>query len=261
VVLLPGWPETAEAYAEIIPILSQHHEVWTLDPPGLGDSAPSTSGYDTQNISRILQEAVSGVISIPYHLVGHDVGAWIAYAWAAEFPASLKSLTVLDSAIPGSMSVLPFPMPYETNLKLWQFSFNRLPELPEILTKGKERELLNWLFESKAVHPERITKAKRDRYVECYSTPGAMSNGFAYYRVLETSAEQNKMLSEKKLNMPVFALGGQGGTGKNLLVSMKKMADHVEGGEIESCGHYVMEEQPEEVARRLLDFFHGVESG
>lgn len=53
-------------------------------------------------------------------------------------------------------------MPYEMNVKLWQFSFNRLPELPEILTQGKEKELLDWLFEMKAVRPERITRAKRE---------------------------------------------------------------------------------------------------
>jgi pimeloyl-ACP methyl ester carboxylesterase len=201
------------------------------------------------------------VISIPYHLVGHDVGAWIAYAWATKFPAFLKNLTVLDSAIPASLPAMPFPMPYETNLKLWQFSFNRLPELPEILTKEKERELLEWLFNLKAVHPERITKAKRDRYVDCYSRSGAMSNWFAYYHAFDTSAEQNRVLSQKKLNMLVIALRGQGAVGKNLLVSMEKMANYVEGGEIESCGHCVMEEQPEEVASRLLEFFQGEESG
>jgi len=33
------------------------------------------------------------------------------------------------------------------------------------------------------------------------------------------------------------------------------LAGDVCDGEIENCGHYVMEEQPEEVARMLLGFF------
>jgi hypothetical protein len=87
-------------------------------------------------------------------------------------------------------------------VKLWQFSFNRLPDLPEVLTQGKERELLNWLFDNKAEYPSRITQAKRDRYVECYSRPGGMSNGFAYYRAVTTNMLQNKGFLGKKLQIP-----------------------------------------------------------
>lgn len=260
VILLPGWPQTAEAYSEVFPLLSRHHQVWAIDPPGLGESASSTNGYDTQAISRILEESIRTVITSPYHLVGHDIGAWISYAWAGQFPKSIKSLTVLDSAIPGLAAPLSFPLPDEANLKLWQFSFNRLPDLPEILTHGKERELLNWLFDRKAVHPKRISLAMRDRYVECYARPGNMSQGFAYYRSVTTSAVQNKKLAENKLQMPVLALGGQGGVGNNLMVAMESLADNVRGGEIESCGHYVMEEQPEIVASRLLEFFQVAET-
>jgi len=105
------------------------------------------------------------------------------------------------------------------------------------------------------VHPIKITQAKRDRYVECYSKPCAMSNGFAYYRAVLLSAEQNQVLAENMLEMPVLALGGQGAMGNGLVMMMQKLAGDVCGGEIEDCGHYVMEEQPQEVARMLLDFF------
>jgi pimeloyl-ACP methyl ester carboxylesterase len=41
VVLVPGWPATAEAYSELFPLLEQDHSILSVDPPGLGDSAPS----------------------------------------------------------------------------------------------------------------------------------------------------------------------------------------------------------------------------
>ena len=178
VVLLPGWPETAEAYDDIFAALTAKHRVLALDPPGLGESAPSLQGYDTAAISRVLADAVQGQKQEDYHLVGHDVGAWISYAWAAQFPERLMSLTLLDSVVPGCSAPLTFPLPFEVNVKLWQFSFNTLPELPEILTRGRERELLDWLFDHKAAHPERLSRARRDHYVESYAKPGAMSNGF-----------------------------------------------------------------------------------
>ncbi|KAJ9606572.1 hypothetical protein H2200_008580 [Cladophialophora chaetospira] len=260
VVLLPGWPQTADAYSEVFESLSKRHQVWAIDPPGLGDSAPSKVGYDTQNISKLLDESLSSTISAPYHLVGHDVGAWIAYAWAAQFPSSIKSLTVLDSAIPGKAPPLSFPLPDETNLKMWQFSFNRLPDLPEALTQGRERVLLDWLFDHKATHPERITEAKRTRYAQCYSRSNAMSQGFAYYRAVTVSAQQNMKFSKTKSSMPVLAIGGSSGIGHSLRISMESLADNVTGGEIEDCGHFVTEEQPEEVSRRLLEFFKNVDS-
>jgi pimeloyl-ACP methyl ester carboxylesterase len=260
VVLLPGWPETADAYSEVFPSLAQHHRVLAVDPPGLGESAPSTAGYDTGAISRILEDSLRPSIGEAFHLTGHDVGAWIAYAWAAQFPERIKSLTLLDSSLPGLAAPLSYPLPPEVNVKLWQFSFNTLPELPEILTQGRERQLFDWLFQHKAEHPERLTQARRERYAECYAKPGGMSQGFAYYRAAAQSASQNVAFSKNKLRMPVLALGGKSATGDHLRQAMEAVAVHVEGGVIEDCGHYVMEEQPEEVARRLLAFFASVES-
>ena len=128
VILLSGWPETAEAYGDVFPLLAERHRVLAIDPPGLGESAPSNKGYDTAKISRILKESLSAEAGKSYHLVGHDIGAWMAYAWASQFPE------------------------------------DALPELPEILTQGRERELFDWLFEKKAETP-RTTHTDETRSV------------------------------------------------------------------------------------------------
>ena len=258
VVLLCGWPETAEAYSEIFPQLAANYQVLALDPPGLGGSDPAVEGYDTANTAKILMSAVKAFTPERIHLVGHDVGGWIAYAWAAQFPGHLHSLTLLDTAVPGTGTPQTFPLPPELNVKLWQFCFNTLPDLPEILTKGRERELFDWLFKQKAKRLDRIPQANRDRYVEAYARPGAMSSGFAYYRAVAESSKQNKKFSNTKLPMPVLALGGASATGDRLKSAMESLALQVEGGMIEDCGHYVMEEQPEVVAYELLRFFEKV---
>jgi pimeloyl-ACP methyl ester carboxylesterase len=258
-VLLPGWPQTAQAYAEVFPLLSAYHRVLILDPPGLGDSGPSSGGYDTATVSAMLAEAMRGETEQTYHVVGHDVGAWIAYAWAAQFPELVKSLTLLDSAVPGCSAPPNFPLPYEVNLKLWQFSFNALPDLPEILTQGRERELLDWLFDRKSQHPERISPENRAKYVECYSRDGAMSRGFAYYRAVAESAKQNQGFSQRKLSMPVLALGGETAVGDALRQSMEMLALQVQGGVLADCGHYLMEEQPEQLAQKMLAFLGEVD--
>lgn len=260
VVLLSGWPQTAEAYGDVFQLLAERHKVLAVNPPGLGESSPSSAGYDTATISGILEGSLSPEAGETYHLVGHDIGAWIAYAWASQYPAKLKSLSLLDATIPGLVPPRAFPLPFDVNVKLWQFSFNALPDLPEILTQGRERELFDWLFLNKAAHPERITQANRDRYVDCYARPGAMAQGFAYYRAVAQSVVQNVGFGKTRLPMPVLALGGRSGSGDQLLRSMEAFAVRVAGGEIDDCGHYMMEEQPEQVAKRLLEFFEDVES-
>jgi pimeloyl-ACP methyl ester carboxylesterase len=264
VVLMAGWPETADAFSELFPLLAEHHRIFCLDLPGLGDSAPSAAGYDTGTVAQTLQQSLQSHIkqspinkSGSYHLVGHDLGAWTAYAWAAQFPNELKSLTVIEGGPPGLWS-RPFPLPPEGNIGLWQFAFNRLPELPEILTAGRERELFDWLFLHKAAHPERISRQHRERYIECYSRPGAMSRGFAYYRDMR-SASQNLEFSKRKLPMPILALGGDRGMGESLKQLMEKVGDNVEGGAIKDCGHWVLEEQPQVLSETLLEFFERAE--
>ena len=85
--------------------------------PGLGESAPSNKGYDTATISRILKESLSAEAGKSYHLVGHDIGAWIAYAWASQFPEELKSLTLLDSALPRLASAMSFPLSFDLDVE------------------------------------------------------------------------------------------------------------------------------------------------
>jgi pimeloyl-ACP methyl ester carboxylesterase len=259
VVLVPGWPETAETYSEVFPLLAKNHSAIAVDQPKPGDSTPFEAGYNTGAISRTLDTSLRSRTQKGFHLVGRDVGACIGYAWAVQFPDRVKSLTLLDSALPRLVRPRNCPVPFEVKLKLWQFSFNSIPELPELLTEDRERVFIEWFFRNKAVHLERIPAENREAYVQCYSKPGGMSQGFAYYRAATQSASPNVEFSKHKLEMPVLALGGSGAQSDNLRISMETLPSNVPGGVIEDCGHYVMEEQPEVLAHRRLDFIKHVE--
>lgn len=262
IVCLSGWPETAEAYTEMMPFLAKNHHVLALDLPGLGGSAASADGHhDTNTVSRILAQAVEAELgpSTKYHLVGHDVGAWVAFPWAAAMQyggsSSLLSLTLIDAIIPGLAALPEYPLPDVVNNRLWQFAFNRLPDLPEILVEGRERPMLDWLFDNKSSHPERITPAKRDLYVQSYSRPGGMTGGFAYYRAIPEVMEYNReVLSAGKLQVPILAVGGAQATGAMMKTALELTVDTERSRyvEVEDCGHYVPEEQPEVAAREIL---------
>ena len=84
---------------------------------------------------------------------------------------------------------------------------------------------------------------------------GAIHKRNISYRAFWTDVEHNTGNAKTKLKMPVLALGGKYSFGKRMLTSMQALAENVRGGEIDQCGHWVSEEQPEYLLNQLLTFF------
>jgi pimeloyl-ACP methyl ester carboxylesterase len=261
VLLLPGWPQSWYAWRYVMPLLVEAgRRVVTLDPRGMGDSGRPTSGYDLQTVAADVHgvvEALRLAEDGPLDVVGHDVGAWIGYAYAAGWPEDVKRLAVFDSALPGITPPPPAGIASdEMNLKTWHFPFNRLPDLPEILLQGREREFLTWLFRGKSVRSWAITPADLDEYVRVNSAPGAVRAALSYYRhqFSQQGLEQSRQRAARKLDIPVLALGAESGVGTMLLDTMKLVAHDVRGGVFKDCGHYMPEEAPRTVVRQLQAF-------
>jgi pimeloyl-ACP methyl ester carboxylesterase len=72
-------------------------------------------------------------------------------------------------------------------------------------------------------------------------------------------AEAVKQWSRTPLTMPVLALGGERGAGAYMRPVWQALATQVEGGVMEGAGHWIADEQPEALIRRLDEFFARVE--
>ena len=252
--LIPGWPQSWYAWRYVMPELAQKYAVIAVDPRGVGDSDKAGSGYDFDNLATDMGQLMEQIGYDSYRVVGHDVGMWIGYAVAAKYPQRVSSLAVIEAVIPGVADAPTIFQPPAKNKKIWHFMFNQLPDLPETLIEGKEREYLTWLFDNKAYRTSAIGPADLDEYVRIYSIPGAIRTGFEFYRAIPQSMEQAKQWQQQKLPMPVLAIGGSESTATGPLETMKKVADNVSGGEIAGCGHYLPEECPEELLQRLNEF-------
>ncbi|MBB3211133.1 pimeloyl-ACP methyl ester carboxylesterase [Herbaspirillum sp. Sphag1AN] len=188
-------------------------------------------------------------------MAAHDVGARIAYA--SDWPADVRTLTLLDAALPEISPVPAADIPSdEINTRTWHFFFNRIPDLPDILVRGHEREYLTWLFSQKAARPWVFTPAVIDEYTRTYTRPGGTRAAFAYYResLSRESLDANKARATTMLEMPVMAISGQASVGLSLLNTMKGIARNVQDHVLADYGYFVMEECPDEVASHLLKF-------
>lgn len=263
VVLIPGWPESWIAWRKIIPLLVKAgREVYVLDPRGFGDSDKPQGGYDLDTAARDLHGflAATGLVrSGGVDIVSHDVGVWIAHAHAAVYPGEVKRLVLSESNVPGVTSFASTGIPSEAiNLKSWQFAFNRLDDLPEILVQGHERAYLAWIFATKSTRSYAIEPAALDEYVRVYSLPGALRAGFDWYRTNFSAMglDQAKARAAKRLPMPVLAVGGSDGVGDALRATVATLGDRVKGGAIgEGCGHFLPEECPDEFTAEILAFW------
>jgi pimeloyl-ACP methyl ester carboxylesterase len=263
VVLIPGWPESWIAWRKVIPLLVKSgRQVYVLDPRGMGDSDKPQGGYDLDTAARDLHAFLAATgLNRPggVDIVAHDVGTWIAVAHAQAFPGDVRRLVVTESNVPGVSPPAPAGIPSEAlNLKSWQFSFNRLDDLPEILVQGRERPYLAWIFATKANRAYAIEPAALDEYVRVLSEPGALRASFDWYRAAFSpeGLAQAKARASLRLPMPVLALGGDQGVGDALHAAVATLGDHVTGGAIGAgCGHFLPEECPDDLSAAILDFW------
>jgi pimeloyl-ACP methyl ester carboxylesterase len=251
VVLLHGWPQSWREWKPVMPALAAKYTVIAPDLRGLGDSSMPDAGYDGKTVADDVRGLCRALGHNRVAVVAHDIGVGPAYAWAARHPDEVSKLAVVESLVPW---VGESPATTPGGEPLWHPAFHMVPDLPEKLVAGREREYLSWFFEKFAHKPGAVPKGEVEESVADYSRPGRLTAGFAHYRAMPASAKQNAELAKAKLKMPVLAIGGDKCLADLLGKQMKLVAEDVTSAVIENCGHWVTAERPKELIALLSDF-------
>jgi len=250
VLLLAGWPQTWFAWRKVIPLLSGDYRVIALDLKGQGDSSLGLeSDFSIEAVAAEVSDYVMHRELGPVRLVGHDVGAWVAYALSIVAPEQVSSTLLLDAALIGLAPVEAYmPRP---GSRTWQFHFHAMDDMPELLTAGREEEYLGWYFRTKSKVPGSMPPEAVAEYVRAYSKPGAMTAGFKYYRAVERNRSFAEAHRQHRFAKPLSVYGGEFATGDNFLKSLQSCDPAVTGGVLPGCGHYLPEEAPDAVAELI----------
>jgi len=252
VLLVPGWPQTWFTWRHIMKSLAQAgYTAIAVDPPGTGDSGRPAHGYDTGAVARVLHRLMGQLGHPVYQVIGHDIGMWVAYAMASDYPDAIRRLVLTEAVIPGLAPAPPIFVPPEDNIFLWHFLFNQLHDLPEALITGRERAYLSFMFDKWSHRRDRVAA---DVYIDAYSSPGALRAGFAYYRAIPETIRQNLERSKTPLRMPTLAIGAEHATRDAPLVTLRDNASDLTGVIIADCGHFVTEECHEAFSEHVLAF-------
>ncbi|WP_345718819.1 alpha/beta fold hydrolase [Kineosporia mesophila] len=255
VVLLHGIPKTSHHWRLLVPHLTPDHAVVVPDLRGFGDSSHPVDGYDVATLADDIAALMATLGHQQYAVVGEDWGAVVGYQLAARHRDQVTSLTFIEALMPGfGFEDHTLLSPENTQgLFLPHVGFYFMPDLPELLIAGHERELVEATITGERTVPGSAPAEVIDEYVRCYSHPDGIRSLLSVYRAMLTDAEQNRRARQQPLRVPVLAIGGNAFIGSRNEEVMKLLAQDVRG-HVFNCGHDPAEEVPDEVAGVLVPF-------
>ncbi|RKR86612.1 pimeloyl-ACP methyl ester carboxylesterase [Micromonospora pisi] len=254
-VLLHGYPQTWYMWRKVLPELARHYTVIAPDLRGAGGSDAPAGGYDKKTLAGDVYGLLSQLgLEQDVSLVGHDIGAMVAYAYAAVHPDQVSKLVLAEAPIP-DQSLYQAPALTPNGPAAWNYGFFSLRNgLPEQIVNGREALWVERFTDSMRVQENGIGDDDVDEYARYLQDDAHLRASFEYFRALPQDIADNAEYGKTKLDMPVLALGARASLAEAVTTQATQYATTVSGGVIENSGHWIFEEQPAELTTRLLQF-------
>lgn len=259
--LLHGFPETKWAWHKIAAQLAASYTVVMPDLPGYGDSSCLAPDSEYKNCSKrkmgiIMAELMKRLGFETYAVAGHDRGGRVAYRMTLDHPAQITGVAVLN-IIPTLEVIARFNYDKALTLENWLFLSQPAP-FPETLINASPAFYLNYILDSWSLSPHLISGESRDEYLRCFKKPEVIATICWEYRAtkLDVAYDQEDLNKHRRIQCPTLVLWSENDfSGDEPLVIWKKWADNVAGKRM-SCGHFLMEESPDETLGHLLEFLN-----
>ncbi len=252
IILLHGFPAYAESWKPVATRLaSQGFRVLALEQRGY---APGAQPKKIR--SYVIDELVDDVAALldaanisSAHIVGHDWGGAVAWAFAGKYPKRTLTLTSI-----GTPHLSAFKQALYTSRQRamsWYMFFFQLPFLPEkILSADKGKRMAKGLVESG------LNKEAAGEYTRRILSGDTLSATIAWYRALRFGAR-----AIPKIKVPTLFIYG----GKDDYLS-EKAARLTQGWVtgtyvfkyFPDATHWIPEEQPDLLAKELVTFIRKV---
>lgn len=258
-----------------------HRRSWRHQLPALADAgyrviAPHLPGYEPSSLTRDGRYTIAALADIviawieqlgdlrpkPHrlHLVGHDWGAIISYAVAAQAPDRLASLTTLAvphlRRAPGAFARVPVQLVNSAYILL-----NAYGRLSEPIARARDFAYIRWLWRRWSpgwTCPE----GELERLFETLSQPGVLRASLDYYRdvsaIFDRETRRSHALLRRRIETPTLALtGARDGCMDTRIWDHAMSPRDFPGGlrveRIERAGHFLHQERPKRVTRLILD--------
>lgn len=262
VVLLHGFPETGDAFAQVAAQLGKRYRLIVPDLRGAGLSERSPSGYEKKTLATDVRALLDQLKIDRAHVIGHDIGARIAYAFAVQYPERLLSLTVAEAFIEGLAGTTQFKLLAPGNPRTQHFA--RFAKVDEALAEhqGKEEELILAFMNSRS-KSRNFVASDVTRYTASLKRDGGLRTAFMNYEAFDRDAIFAANADTSGLSkIPALAIVCESPFGNNLQRQLVAAGlKQTKGVSLDGCTHWIYEENPEETLAVITGFLGATKDG
>lgn len=262
--LIHGFPETSYEWRAIIPSLSKRgYRVIAPDYRGAGESSKPHHGFTKASMAAdmtILLE--SRGIAEPVHVVGHNVGAIIAFALALRWPERVASLCLSEYLLPGTNAFEDECQRHPT--EHFHFTFHCIENLPEALVSGREKLYIEYFLNKLCYRIGAFPAGVIEHYARSYSQPGAFRSACDLFRAFDKDSNDlaQWLQDNGECSVPTLMLCGEHSSYQRRAKNM--MSEVVAEGSfrfeiIANAGHFLPEENPEGFTASLIGFLQALQ--
>jgi pimeloyl-ACP methyl ester carboxylesterase len=231
------------------------------DMRGYGDSdkPAGVEGYDARALAAEFRRLVAALDfggGAPLVIAAHDMGAPGALIWAADHPEEVAGLVYVEEPVVLAETIgriLAWENVPRMNGSLWWWLIPHAPNAPERLIVGNERNFLTWFYDRDPSTQAAIEESAIAEYLRTFSGTEGVLGALGVYRAVPLTMEQTATLKDAKVEVPIVALGGERALGDRVGQMLGSVAADVVGEVVTDCSHFLPEEAPEAIVRRVLE--------
>ncbi len=247
ILLLHGFPTSSHLYRNILPTLGETHRAIALDLPGYGLSdKPLDVDYGYGFFADTLNAFLDALGIEQTHLVVHDLGGPAGLYWAVENPTRVARIAILNTLV--------FP---EVHWTVTAFLLAlRTPGLRDFLVSPKG---IVGTMKFGVFHKDRMNRQTLTPYTAPFETKPARKALIKAGGGLGIRGLANIAKKLPALDSPLRLIYG---THDRVLPdaakTMKRLHElrpEAELTPLENCGHFLQEDEPEQLSQLLADFF------
>ena len=261
--LLHGFPQTKIIWHLVAPRLSQDFTVIASDLRGYGESSkpagnPDHSNYSKRSMALDQVRLMKHLGFDQFRVLGHDRGGRVAHRLAADHPACVAQLMVLDIS-PTLAMYEQTTMDFARGYWHWFFLIQKHP-IPETMIGANVEFFLKQFMGGRYAGLDIFKDTCWQEYLKGMQDPAglhAMCEDYRAASTIDLEHDRADRTAGKVLEMPLKVLWGEHGLVNacfSPLQDWSRVARHVSGRTVAS-GHYIPEEAPEELLDEALKFF------
>ncbi|XP_023321986.1 epoxide hydrolase 1 [Eurytemora carolleeae] len=257
ILFVHGFPEFWFSWRHQIKYFNKNYHVVAFDMRGYGESSKpeGISNYQLEHLVEDIKALVTELGYKRFHLVAHDWGGGVAWAFTGLHPDMVQTYTACN--IPHNLALVDqLRGSWEQTFKSWYMLFFQCPVIPELNFLSSDMTFFYGLLRDAGLHKdEELVEA----YKFAFNDFKTWNRTINYYRASArpgSQARKNIYRQMKNIEVPVLQIFGTGD--KYLSVgaaqASAKFCTNLTTELLPGVSHWVQQQEPERVNSLINQF-------